>query len=154
MLIFFLFLWIIIYTTNIHVYAQSRPWEVSLVCGTNTSGYVDGTGTNALFAFPWGSFQVTPSTLIVADAYNSIYRSIDVASGNVTTLVGNFTLAPGYAEGIGTSAIFNTPYAVAGTTSLYYLADTGMLQFIYFFNTGTFFFCCKPYSLFLFNRIM
>jgi WD40 repeat protein len=126
------------------------------------SGFVDGVGTTAQFASPFGLAVDKNDNIYVADAANNRIRKItpagivttleaeldkpnDVAidkagniyalerdnhrirkialDGTLTTLAGNGS--PGNADGIGTSAQFNSPSAIAvDSENNVYVADT------------------------------
>jgi len=79
-----------------------------------TSGYLDGTGTNAQFLYPHGIAVDSSGNFFVADTINSRIRKID-SSGVVTTLAGDGTF--GYLDGTGTNAQFNYPIGVAVDSS-------------------------------------
>ncbi|MFY8097051.1 MAG: putative Ig domain-containing protein [Flavobacterium sp.] len=82
---------------------------VTTIAGS-TSGYTDGTGTNAQFSNPQNVAVDTFGNIYVADYSNHRIRKIDT-NGNVTTIAGNST--PGYLDANGTNAQFNHPYGVA-----------------------------------------
>jgi DNA-binding beta-propeller fold protein YncE len=86
--------------------------EVTTLAGSGSAGSADGTGAAAAFNQPQ-DVAVTPdgSTAIVVDFKNNAIRSINLATGAVTTLAGSGSL--GFADGIGTDAIFRYPYSVA-----------------------------------------
>lgn len=104
------------------VVSNSSNWTLA---GSSMAGHSDGAGTNAQFNAPYG-VAVTPDGLavLVADTGNHRIRRIEVATGVVSTLVGNST---GYAEGTGSSVQFNAPTGLVvtpdGFTAL--VADTG-----------------------------
>ncbi len=77
-----------------------------------TSGALDGTGTAARFNMPDGvAFDNTGSgTVYVADRQNHAIRKI-TSAGVVSTLAGGLGI-PGYTDGVGAAARFNTPRGV------------------------------------------
>jgi DNA-binding beta-propeller fold protein YncE len=74
-------------------------------------GFADGTGSFAAFSSPFG-IAISPdaSWALVADWSNHRVRLLTIATGAVTTMAGSTS---GYADGTGTLAKFNNPYAVA-----------------------------------------
>jgi len=93
--------------------------------GPDDPGYIDDAASSARFSLPCGiAYNPLKSSLVVADLNNNLIRSVDLVSGIVTTLAGSGTA--GRADGIGTSAMFNQPVAVAidGAGNAY-VADSG-----------------------------
>jgi trimeric autotransporter adhesin len=95
--------------------------------GSGTYAYADGTGLAASFANP-SDVQVDPLTgnIIAVDYQNNAIRMVTPA-GVVTTIAGN-PLAPGngygYADGIGTAALFGNPTGVVnGNGNVIYIMD-------------------------------
>lgn len=90
---------------------------------TLASGSVNATGTAAQFYNPYGVAADGPGNVYVADTRNHLIRKI-TSAGVVSTLAGQAG-TPGTANGIGTSAQFNTPVGVAvdGSGNVY-VADT------------------------------
>ncbi|MDP4147979.1 MAG: hypothetical protein Q8927_14310 [Bacteroidota bacterium] len=74
------------------------------------SGFLDGQDTAARFSFPSGLAIDKAGNIYVADPFNHAVRKI-TATGLVTTLAGNGT--PGFVNGVGRAARFNSPIAVA-----------------------------------------
>jgi DNA-binding beta-propeller fold protein YncE len=102
--------------------------DVSTVAGTaGTTGSIDGVGIAARFNGPSGiAMDAGCTQALVADSYNHTMRRIDLATGQVTTLVG----VPRYfgsADGVGAAVRFDTPTGVAMTanTKLALVTDTG-----------------------------
>ncbi len=85
-------------------------------------GSSNGAGTNAGFNFPSGIAVDSGGNIYVADSYNNLIRKIS-PGGNVTTLAGQTTA--GFADGNGTSALFNAPQSLAvDAAKNVYVADT------------------------------
>lgn len=96
---------------------------VTTLAGDGTAGYRDGAATQARFDGPIGVAVDDKGNVYVADTYNDRIRAIG-ADGQVRTLVGQD--APGFADGQGAAAAFDTPTGVAldrGGALL--VADTG-----------------------------
>ena len=91
---------------------------VSTIAGTNTAGYVDGTGAAARFRQPYGLVLDSNRNIYVGDFANNRIRKITQA-GVVTTIAGSGM--GGFINGLGYAASFNGPYGIAmdNTGSLY-----------------------------------
>jgi len=88
------------------------------------AGSADGTGATAQFNSPFGVAVDPAGNVYVADLRNETIRQITPA-GVVTTLAGSVG-ASGSADGTGSAARFNNPYALAaGLDGNLYLADNG-----------------------------
>jgi sugar lactone lactonase YvrE len=99
---------------------------VTTFAGSGAPGSADGAGTAATFYIPWGVATDSSGNVYVADVNNNKIRKI-TPLGVVTTLAGSG--AQGSADGTGTAATFNQPYAVATDTSgNVYVADTYSLK--------------------------
>jgi len=83
-----------------------------VLAGSGAAAYGDGAGTAASFNGPRGlALSLDRTTLYIADTQNDVIRSIDVASGAVTTLAGQ----PGVArsiDGDGAAAAFCHPWGL------------------------------------------
>ncbi len=86
-------------------------WVVTTLAGSpGNSGSADGTGTNALFNYPWGVAVDSAGNVYVADPGNSTIRRVTPA-GVVTTLAGSPQFNPagraliGSADGRGRRAV-------------------------------------------------
>jgi hypothetical protein len=85
-------------------------------------GNVDGVGAAARFSHPQGIAIDGLGNLYVADTFNSKIRKVTPA-GVVTTIAGS-TNSAGTADGVGTSACFITPKAIAvGGADNVYVGD-------------------------------
>jgi RHS repeat-associated protein len=80
--------------------------QTSLLAGSLTAGYVDGTGSGASFNQPLGAVVDALGNVYVTDVGNERIRKIS-PSGTVSTFAGNGT--PGSGNGTGTSATFYHP---------------------------------------------
>ncbi len=112
------------------VFAESagqrvRIWNangyVGTVAGTGTAGNKDGPVGLASFSAPQDVAVAPDGAVLVADTGNHRIRRI--AGGYVTTLAGN---TAGFADGVGTAALFSSPAEVAVTRGgVIYVADGG-----------------------------
>ena len=85
--------------------------EVTTVAGDGTASFADGAGEHATFNGPVHvAVSVAGSALFVADDGNNRIRKIVLATKEVTTVAGS---TGGYADGMGTSALFDSPAGVA-----------------------------------------
>ncbi len=88
----------------------------------SSEGFLDGPPTEAKFKSPYG-VAVAGGVVYVADTENHRIRKITQADG-VTTFAGDGT--PGFADGPGTTAKFNSPFSVAvAPDGGVYVADAG-----------------------------
>jgi kumamolisin len=86
--------------------------SVSTLAGTaGTYGYLDATGTNALFNYPVGIAVDSLGKVYVTDLFNYVVREITPAAV-VTTPYGQ-AAAAGRLDGIGAGAQFNSPIGIA-----------------------------------------
>ena len=110
-------------TNNHSIRVISSASAVTTLAGNGSPGFADGTGAAASFNSPYGVAVLSDGTIVVADTGNHAIRLV-TSGGVVTTLAGNGS--SGYADGIGTAAIFNSPGAVAVLSNGdIVVADTG-----------------------------
>ena len=88
--------------------------QVTTIAGSTTdaSGYVNAADTAALFNWPQAMVKDASGNLYIADSNNNGVRMIS-PSGTISTFAGSATGQAGYAEGTGTSALFNFPDGIA-----------------------------------------
>ncbi|MEW6407862.1 MAG: hypothetical protein AB1465_04185 [Patescibacteria group bacterium] len=106
-----------------------KTGQTSLLAGSGAYGYADGQAAQAQFRGPY-SLALSPSGeyLNVADKYNHAIRAINLATGQVSTLVGGPNLA-GYAEGSLSSARLSIPeYLKFGPDGNLYFSEAGNLR--------------------------
>ncbi len=107
-----------------------QDWYVTTVAGDTTNVYgaagtTNGTGSAARFFLPIGIAADSTGNLYVADYVSSLIRKItnptDAGGGAVTTIAGS---TPGYADGAGSNAKFNSPNGIACDSAGYlWVAD-------------------------------
>jgi sugar lactone lactonase YvrE len=108
-------------TTNNRIRRITPGGVVTTFAGQATGGFLDGTGTNARFNYPYAVAVDSSGFVYVADQTNRRIRKI-TPLGVVTTLAGNGTAAS--ADGTGTNASFITPYGITvNSEGVVYLAD-------------------------------
>ncbi|MFL9889137.1 NHL repeat-containing protein [Paraburkholderia agricolaris] len=94
---------------------------VSTFAGSGALGSANGMGNTASFNHPGGVAVDANDNVYVADLGNNEIRKI-TAAGVVSTIAGSTT--PGHADGMGSSASFNSPWGVAVDASgNIYVAD-------------------------------
>ena len=107
-------------TGNHAIRRVSPQGQVTTIGGDGLPGDQDGRA--ARFNGPVGIAVDSHGRIIVADTYNDRIRAI-APDGTVSTLAGG---PPGYLDGTGPEAQFDTPCGVAvGTAGQIYVADTG-----------------------------
>lgn len=95
--------------------------KVSTLAGqAGQRGYKDGIGSNARFNIPHGITN-DGTYLYVADVVNKLIRRVSIATGEVTTLAGK--PSGGFADGIGTEALFYFPEDVTVVGTDLYVTD-------------------------------
>ena len=91
-------------------------WVVTTISGTaGSGGMADGTNGDAQYSSPSAIAVDTNGNLYVTDANNNLIREISPAGTNwvATTLAGAVDGSNGSADGVGTNAMFFSPYGVA-----------------------------------------
>lgn len=83
---------------------------VTTLAGSGSVGSADGTGAAATFSSPTGVAVDSIGNVYVADVGNNEIRKV-TPSGVVTTVAGS--TKSGFADGIGSAAIFEYPYGIA-----------------------------------------
>ena len=89
---------------------------------------MNAVGTSARFSAPQGIAADSSGNVFVADAENDVMRVINVASRSVSTLAGGGAggTSNGYADGIGSNALFLAPsYVAADASGLLFVSDVG-----------------------------
>ncbi len=90
---------------------------------TGAVGSADGTGAAARFNQPTGIAADAAGNLFLTDTQNHTIRRIG-ADGQVTTIGGRADAPAGTASGVGATASFLAPYAIAvSSTGILYVAD-------------------------------
>jgi len=91
------------YTSICRIFRVETSGTATVLAGSTTCGFQDGTGANAQFNYPYGIAVDTNGTVYVADLGNHRIRAITPA-GVTTTLAGSG--ADGTVDGVGTAASF------------------------------------------------
>jgi hypothetical protein len=95
--------------------------KIDPITGTTTTiaggynGFADGAGLAASFSLP-GDVTIAANALfaVIADTNNNAIRRLDLITNVVTTLAGGgCATCLGYADGVGSAALFNKPTGVA-----------------------------------------
>lgn len=96
--------------TGNHVIRKITPkGQVSTLAGNGVAGYRDGVAQQAQFNGPIGVAVAKDGKVYVTDTYNDKIRVI-LPDGTVQTVAGGAT--PGYQDGVGTAALFDTPSSI------------------------------------------
>jgi sugar lactone lactonase YvrE len=110
-------------TGNNRIRQVTPEGKVWTVAGGATAGNLDGPGEQSHFNGPMGVAVDANGNIFVADAYNDRIRLIS-PKGVVSTIAGGDT--PGFADGTGKAALFDTPCGIVVTTDgTLIVADTG-----------------------------
>lgn len=100
-----------------------RAGELRAFAGTRRETLADGPRLEAGFNQPSG-LALADGVLYVADSEASAIRALDLASGEVTTLVGTGLFDFGDADGVGDAVRLQHPLGVAVADGAVYVADT------------------------------
>lgn len=99
--------------------------EVITIAGslTNSKGFADLTGNDALFWVP--EYLTTDGyNLYISDTGNQRVRKLDLANNKVTTLAGSATGQTGSNNGNGSSATFFNPRGISSDSKNLYVVDS------------------------------
>ena len=108
--------------TGNHAIRKIAPdGTVTTLAGSGVAGYADGQGAQAQFNGPVGVAVDDDGVVYVADTYNDRIRRI-APGGSVTTLAGSGR--PGFVDGLGVAAQFDTPCGIAVGKDGVYVADS------------------------------
>lgn len=77
---------------------------VTTIAGNGSTGFADGAASDAEFAEPQNLVQDASGNLFVTEAGNNVR---EISKGTVTTIAGSPGGTSGFADGIGTAALFN-----------------------------------------------
>jgi sugar lactone lactonase YvrE len=115
---------VIVAETGGHTIRMISPeGAVTTLAGTGVPGYRDGPASSAQFDGPIGVAVDAKGNVYVADSYNDRIRLI-TPDGEVRTLAGQGQ--PGFADGAGVTAAFDTPTGIAlDHEGAILVADTG-----------------------------
>jgi DNA-binding beta-propeller fold protein YncE len=91
--------------------------KVRTLAGSGDPGYEDGTGTKAELNSPTDiTISADGRRAVVADLNNHKIRAIDLLTGSVTTMAGNYSGSSGDLDGEGREALFFRPRSVIFTS--------------------------------------
>lgn len=111
------------------VAADPTTGEVLAVYGNGQPGFESGPALQAQFDSPQGlAFDPATGTLFVADTNNHAIRSVDVASGDVTTVAGTGRLGWPPASGLLPDARLNSPWGLSLHNGDLWIAMAGFHQ--------------------------
>lgn len=112
----------------------SAPVSEAFAIGDSDFDYVDGPMAQASFRNPYGmAYDAKSNTLLIVDSQNHRIRTLDLATGQVSTLAGTSDQvdiygfpAGGHKDGDALAAKFNRPRGIViAPNGAIYIADTG-----------------------------
>jgi DNA-binding beta-propeller fold protein YncE len=109
------------------IIAATDHGTVTAVFGSGKEGFEDGSGTDASFSSPQG-LLADGDTLYVADTNNHAVRSINLATGSVTTLAGTGEQGWPPVAGPVNEVALNSPWALELAGDDLYVANAGTHQ--------------------------
>ena len=114
-------------TTSSGITYSGNTGTVSILAGSiSAEGFLDGTGTAALFKGPNSMAVDSSGNIYLADQLNRRIRKI-TSAGVVTTFAGSGT--SGFVDGTGTAAQFLSPYGMAiDSSNNLYVRDTNTVR--------------------------
>jgi hypothetical protein len=126
------------YVSNSIRRVDKTTGAVTTVAGAVQGGYIDGPALSARFCTPTAATFDSQGNLLIVDAQNHLIRKLDMTSNTVTTVAGGAgSTTKGYADGVGTSALFDQPSAIAVHGSLTYIADANNCAIRRMYANGT-----------------
>ena len=108
------------YTSICRVFTVDSTGTATVLAGSTTCGFQDGTGANAEFNYPYGIAVHANGTVYIADLGNHRIRAI-TSAGVTTTLAGSG--ADGSVDGVGTAASFGIVSGLALHGNTLYVTD-------------------------------
>jgi len=114
-------------TGHHRIIAATDDGAVTAVFGSGREGFEDGSGTDASFSSPQG-LLADGETLYVADTNNHAVRSINLATGSVTTLAGTGEQGWPPVAGPVNEVVLNSPWALELAGDELYVANAGTHQ--------------------------
>lgn len=103
---------------------------VSTLAGNGTEGNTDGSsGASSRFGGPWGIAMLDANTLVVCDNWNSSVRTVNINTGETSTIAGKKG-ENWHKDGSLGDARFSSPRGVVVANGLIYVADYNTVRVI------------------------